>query len=91
MARTHKAERRKTAVELLYECHFNRNVGRINAILEHEITVNVNAGHGGGDVRLPLASCYGFRPTLGDRVLLCVTSDGHPKVKRLNRTRQRKH
>jgi hypothetical protein len=74
-----------------YYKHYNRNVGRIKSIEEGFLTVSVNAGHGGGDLKLPFESCYRFKPKIDDRVLLCVDEDGEVVghiLKKLGKRRQ---
>lgn len=59
--------------------HRNRNIGRIKAIAEHEVTINVNPGHGGGLMTVPRAACdvggYKFNPKVNDRIMLCINED----------------
>ena len=82
-----KDSRSEDENELFYECHYNRNVGRVKTIENDEITVNVNAGHGGGEIRLPRSCCIGFYAEIDDRVLLCVGPEGQPALKKLKKTR----
>lgn len=57
--------------------HYNRNVGRVVSINDDEtITANINPGHGGGEVIIPIANCYEFVPKIQDRVYLCVDLSG---------------
>lgn len=69
-------------VQPLYQ-HYNRNVGKIIQINGDILKVNVNAGHGGGEMDIHIAACdvpgaskYKFKPEVGDRVLVCVDEDG---------------
>jgi len=61
-----------------YYKHANRNVGRIKAVDNAigKVTLNINAGHGGGDVVLESPYCYQFTPQVDDRIMLCVDEDG---------------
>lgn len=90
MARSRKSERSQNGVDLYYECCHNRNVGRIKAIEGRELVVNVNAGHGGGELRIPYESCHDFEPAVDDRVLLGIGSDGLPLLTKLKKSRQQK-
>ena len=79
-----------------YYEHFNRNVGRIKELdFEHNlIVVNVCAGHGGGEMKVPLANCHNFEPKEDDRVLLCVDNSGKREgfwLMKLTKNRQEKH
>lgn len=56
--------------------HFNRNMGRIKSISDDIVIANINAGHGGGDVEVPISHCYEFTPMVNDRVKLCLDEDG---------------
>jgi hypothetical protein len=54
----------------------NRNIGRIKSIQDGKVIANINAGHGGGDIEVPVEHCYEFKPVVNDRVALCVDYDG---------------
>ena len=74
---------------------YNRNTGRVKSIdYEHnQLTVSVCAGHGGGDMILPLKTCHQFEPQVDDRVLLCVDESGDQPgfiLAKLKKTRQQK-
>ncbi len=85
---------RKVAVTMRivpYHKHYNRNTGRIKAIDDDQLVINVNAGRGGGEMRLPVESCRGFQPKVDDRILLCVDDDGEIPgfiLQKLKKTRQ---
>lgn len=73
----------------------NRNVGRIKAIYETpgkscpDMIVNINAGHGGGNMTLPTSCCRGFHPQVDDRVFICVDDrDGTIALIKMKKTRQ---
>jgi len=74
-----------------YYEHYNRNVGRIKNILQDDVlTINVNAGHGGGEMTAQFY-CYNFQPSIDDRILLCYDDEGEVEgliLQKLNKNRQ---
>jgi hypothetical protein len=53
-----------------YYKNYNRNVGRIKSIQDGIVIANINAGHGGGDVEIPVDHCYKFNPKIDDSFAL---------------------
>ncbi len=79
----------KDPLELYYTCNYDRNVGRIKGIDGLDLIINVNAGHGGGEMRVPIDSCVEFDPKLGDRILLCCSRvSGKVFLKKLSKNRE---
>jgi len=68
-------KKKKLRLGMFYK-HPNRNVGRIKSIENGTVTANINAGHGGGDVKVIVEHCYEFTPEVDDRVMLCVDEEG---------------
>ncbi len=68
-------KKKQLQLGMFYKCA-NRNVGRIKSIEEGIVTANINAGHGGGDVKVKIEHCHEFKPKVDDRVLLCVDEEG---------------
>ncbi len=70
-----------------YYQHYNRNVGRIKSIEGDKLIVNVNVGHGGGPIELPIDACHKFVPEVDDRVVLCIDKEGISRLQKLSKNR----